>query len=96
MAHTKSEPTQMDTSLAVCEWSIGKDKYGKPNMQPQQSLYQTKGVGVYERVFFYIGNKEIKHDLAEIKSISNAPSKLIGPPDLLRMLTGVTVVLNVG
>jgi len=62
MEHTLDIPTQMDTSEATFD-------YMGQKMQPKRSLFEKKGVGVYERVFFYIGAKDVKHNLAEVSSL---------------------------
>ena len=48
MQHTLEAPTQMDTSQVCWEFMV-------KTMQPQRTLFEKKGVGVHERVFFYIG-----------------------------------------
>lgn len=62
MEHSLDVPTQMDTSQETFDYMIEK-------MQPKRSLAEKKGVGVYKREFFYIGAKEVKHNLAEVSSL---------------------------
>jgi len=62
MEHTLDTPTQMDTS-EECFSYMGQA------MQPKRSLDTKKGVGVYKRVFFFMGAKYVKHSLAEVNSV---------------------------
>ena len=62
MEHTLDTPTQMDTSAECFE-------YMQDAMQPKRSLYDKKGVGVFKRVFFFMGAKDVKHNLAECSSV---------------------------
>jgi len=55
MEHTLDTPTQMDTSAECFE-------YMQDAMQPKRSLYDKKGVGVFKRVFFFMGAKDVKHN----------------------------------
>jgi hypothetical protein len=52
MEHTQEAPTQMDTSREC-------HAYMEEVMQPKRSLFDKKGVGVYERVFFFIESKAV-------------------------------------
>lgn len=75
MQHTCDNPTQMDTSEEVYEYCIGADpeiNNGRGNMQPQRDYFTKKGKGIYERVYFYIGVKGVKHNLAECESVRDS------------------------
>ena len=73
MRHNKENPTQMDTSLEIYEWSIAiNEETGRGNLQPQRALHEKKAVGVYERVFFFIGAKDVKHNLPECESVKDS------------------------
>lgn len=75
MQHTKEVPTQMDTTEEVFKYSIGTDpeiNNGRGNLQPQRDYFSKKGVGCYERVFFYIGIKEVNHNLPECLGVANS------------------------
>ena len=65
MEHSLDVPTQMDTREECFT-------YIRAAMQPKRTLFQKKGVGVYQRVFFFIGAKSVKHNLAELE-VSSLP-----------------------
>lgn len=69
MEHTLDTPTQMDTS-EECFTYMGQA------MQPKRSLDTKKGVGVYKRVFFFMGAKYVKHRLAEVIQSRAVPSAM--------------------
>ena len=75
MAHTRDNPTQMDTSEAVFQFCTGTDpeiNNGRGNMQPQRDYFLKKGLGCYDRVFFYIGVKDVRHNLPECDSVKDS------------------------
>ena len=65
MMHTATAPTQMDTSEEIYNYAIGTDIQPQGNMQPQRTIYEKRGVAVYQRLFFYIGARDVNHNLAE-------------------------------
>ena len=72
MQHTIENPTQMDTTLALYDWAVGVDENGRGNIQPQKSLFEKKGVGVYRREVFYIGARSVKHNLPECAGVNDS------------------------
>ena len=65
MKHTNDAPTQMDTSEAAFQFM-------NDTMQPKRTLYEKKGVGVYKRVFFFVGPKDVKHNLTECDGVAGS------------------------
>ena len=65
MKHSHDVPTQMDTSEAAFAFM-------EASMQPKRTLFDKKGVGVYKRVFFFVGAKDVKHNMAECKGVDGS------------------------
>jgi len=64
MEHTLDVPTQMDVDTSEACFTHITDA-----MQPERTLLVKKSVGVYRRVFFFVGAKAAKHNLAEVSSL---------------------------
>lgn len=73
MEHTLENPTQMDTTLELYEYTQEVDpETGRQRLQPQRTLCEKGGVGIHARVFFYITATEVNHRLAECNGVTDS------------------------
>ena len=70
MRHTPDKPTEMKTSWEAFQFLEANCKH------LDRDIYQKKGVGIYERVFHFVDQKEVRplNRLAEVETVTGSDS----------------------